>query len=74
MVLRVPLDRVSVKVAEGPPEVDPDDHDPRSVWAGVVPLRLAAEDPISAPDVPAEVPVPLSVHRTIRARDRDPSR
>jgi nitroimidazol reductase NimA-like FMN-containing flavoprotein (pyridoxamine 5'-phosphate oxidase superfamily) len=74
MVLRVPLDRVSVKVAEGPPEVDPDDHEPRSVWAGVVPLRLAAEDPISAPDVPAEVPVPLSVHRTIRARDRDPSR
>ena len=74
LVLRVPLDRVSVKVAEGPPEVDPDDHEPRSVWAGVVPLRLAAEEPLTAPDVPAEVPVPDSVHRTIRARDRDRSR
>ena len=70
-VLRVPLDRASVKVASGPPEVDPEDSEPRSVWAGVVPLRLEAGDPVTAPDVPADVPVPDSVHRTVRARDRD---
>ena len=63
LVLRVPLDTASVKVAAGPPEVDPDDHEPRDVWAGVLPLRLVAGDPQPAPDVPAGVPVPESVRR-----------
>ena len=57
LVLRVPLDTASVKVAAGPPEVDPDDHEPREVWAGVLPLRLAAGDPQPAAAVPAGVPV-----------------
>lgn len=63
LVLRVPLDRASVKVAAGPPEVDPDDHEPRSVWAGIVPLALVAGEPVPAPDVPDGVPVPDSVDR-----------
>lgn len=63
LVLRVPLDTASVKVAAGPPEVDPDDHEPREVWAGVLPLRLTAGEPQPAPDVPAGVPVPQSVRR-----------
>ena len=46
LVLRVSAgDRASVKVAAGPPEVDPDDHEPRSVWAGIVPLALRADQP-----------------------------
>lgn len=65
-VLRVPLDRASVKVAAGPPEVDPDDHEPRSVWAGLVPLTLAAGDPVPAPDVPPDVAVPASVRQAVR--------
>ena len=63
LVLRVPLDTASVKVAAGPPQVDPDDHEPRDVWAGVLPLRLTAGEPQPAPDVPAGVPVPESVRR-----------
>jgi hypothetical protein len=65
LVLRVPLDRASVKIAAGPPEVDPDDHEPRDVWAGIVPMHLVGGGPAPAPDVPDDVPVPLSVHRTL---------
>jgi len=62
-VLRVPLDRASAKVAAGPPEIDPDDHEPRSVWAGIVPLAVVAGQPVPAPDVPPGVPVPESVRK-----------
>lgn len=65
-VLRVSLARASVKVAAGPPQVDPDDHEPRTVWAGIVPLAVVAADPVPAPDVPPEVPVPPSVRAALR--------
>jgi nitroimidazol reductase NimA-like FMN-containing flavoprotein (pyridoxamine 5'-phosphate oxidase superfamily) len=65
LVLRVPLDTASVKVAEGPPEVDPDDVEPRLVWAGIVPMTLTAGEPLVGPDVPPGVEVPSSVHRTV---------
>lgn len=64
LVLRVPLERASVKIATGPPEVDPDDVEPRSVWAGIVPLSVVAGDPVPYPDVPEGVDVPESVRRT----------
>jgi nitroimidazol reductase NimA-like FMN-containing flavoprotein (pyridoxamine 5'-phosphate oxidase superfamily) len=64
LVLRLPLDSASVKVAAGPPEVDPDDHEPRSVWAGTVPMALTAGEPLVGPDVPDGVEVPDSVRRT----------
>ena len=63
-VLRVPLDRASVKVASGPPEVDPDDMEPKTVWAGIVPLSLVAGDPMPYPDVPGHVVPPESVRRS----------
>ncbi len=63
MVLRVPLDRASVKVAAGMPEVDPDDHESREVWAGLLPLVTGYADPVPYPDVPAGVEVPASVRR-----------
>jgi len=63
LVLRVPLASASVKVAAGPPDVDPDDHEPREVWSGLLPLRVVAQEPVAAPDVPAGVPVPESVRR-----------
>ncbi len=63
LVLRVPLDTASVKIAAGPPEVDPDDVEPRDVWAGILPLRITAGDPLPAPDVPDGVPAPESVRR-----------
>jgi uncharacterized protein len=65
LVLRLSLDSASVKVAEGPPEIDPEDVEPRSVWAGIVPMTLTAGEPVEAPDVPAGVDVPESVRRTL---------
>lgn len=64
LVLRLPLEQASVKVAEGPPEIDPDDHEPRTVWAGIVPLSVTAGEPVASPDVPDGVPVSASVGRT----------
>jgi nitroimidazol reductase NimA-like FMN-containing flavoprotein (pyridoxamine 5'-phosphate oxidase superfamily) len=60
-VLRVSLATASVKVAAGPPEIDPDDVEPRSVWAGIVPLTVQAGEAVPAPDVPPGVPTPASV-------------
>ncbi len=65
LVLRVPLDRASVKVSDGPAD-DPDDGESREVWAGILPLALAAAEPVPAGDVPAEVAVPMSVERAAR--------
>ena len=65
LVLRVSLASASVKVAAGPPEVDPDDVEPRSVWAGIVPLAVRADEPLVAPDVPHGVDVPASVRATL---------
>lgn len=66
LVLRVPLDHASVKVAAGPLEVDPDDHEPRDVWAGIVPMSLRAGVPQPGPDVPDGITPPESVQRTLR--------
>jgi len=41
-ILWVPLDEASAKVRTGPPEDEPEDLD-LPVWAGVVPVHLAAE-------------------------------
>jgi len=70
LVLRLSLARSSVKVGNGPAD-DPDDGESREVWAGVVPLRLVADNPLAAGDVPRGVPVSGSAilaskrHRTV---------
>jgi nitroimidazol reductase NimA-like FMN-containing flavoprotein (pyridoxamine 5'-phosphate oxidase superfamily) len=50
LVLRVPLDEASAKVRTGGPLEDEGDLT-LSVWAGVVPLRLVAGEPIAADDL-----------------------
>lgn len=65
MVLRVPLDRASVKVSAGPAD-DPDDGESRDVWAGILPLAMTAGEPDPAVDVPDGVAVPASVLRAAR--------
>lgn len=47
-VLEVPIEEASAKVRSGPPEDDEDDY-VLPIWAGVVPLRLAAADPVPDP-------------------------
>lgn len=65
LVLRIPLERASVKVSNGPAH-DPEDGESRDVWAGVLPIRAVAGTPVPAEDVPPGVPVPASVERASR--------
>jgi hypothetical protein len=61
LVLALPLTEASVKISAGPPSDSADPPPDPAVWAGVLPLRLAAGEPEPAPDVPPGVPVPRSV-------------
>ena len=55
LVLRLPIDEASAKVRTGGPIDDDEDMD-LPVWAGVVPLRIVAGDPV--PDAGIEAPWP----------------
>ena len=54
-VVALPLTEWSVKVSDGPPDDDPSDLD-APVWAGTLPLRMAAAAPIDAPDLRMPIP------------------
>ncbi|HXD29560.1 MAG TPA: pyridoxamine 5'-phosphate oxidase family protein [Pyrinomonadaceae bacterium] len=56
-VLRLPLAEASAKVRVGPPLDDDEDYS-LNVWAGVVPLKLVAGEPIADPRLQVDVPVP----------------
>lgn len=58
-VLRLPLAEVSAKVRTGPPLDDEEDY-ALAVWAGEVPLRLIASEPVADPRLPADIPVSRS--------------
>lgn len=63
MVLRIPLAEASVKDNAGSlVEVD-DDGEDRAVWAGMLPLRVVAGDPVTSPQRVAGIPVPASIAR-----------
>ena len=57
-VLSLPLVEVSAKVRTGPPVDDEEDY-ALDVWAGVLPLRIAAGAPISDPRLPESIEPPL---------------
>ena len=61
LVLRVPLDEVSVKINNKMPDEEVDDGDPRTIWAGVLPLRVVAGEPLTSELTPASTPVASSV-------------
>ncbi|SDO94269.1 hypothetical protein SAMN04487848_2626 [Microbacterium sp. ru370.1] len=66
MVLRIPLAEASVKDNAGSlVEVD-DDGEDRAVWAGMLPLRVVAGDPVTSPQTVAGTSVPESVRRAAR--------
>ena len=56
-LLRLPLERFSVKTRNGPPD-DPAGEIQVPIWAGIVPLSLQAGDPIPAPDMPEGIAEP----------------
>jgi nitroimidazol reductase NimA-like FMN-containing flavoprotein (pyridoxamine 5'-phosphate oxidase superfamily) len=55
LVLRLPLDEASAKVRTGGP-IDEDDDKALPVWAGHVPLRLVAGDPVADDGITAPWP------------------
>lgn len=67
VVLSLPLAEASVKVSSGPPgDSDEPPPDVAGTWAGVLPLRLVAGDPVAAPDVPPGLPEPPSLAAAAR--------
>ena len=61
LVLRVPLECVSVKVSDRGPDEFEDDGDDRSIWAGILPLRVVAGKPYASEMTPEGTPVSPSV-------------
>ena len=68
-VLAVPLAEASAKVRVGPPVDDEADY-ALAVWAGELPLRLAAGEPVADPCLPAGIEPPPHVRDYDRARRR----
>src|SRR5438552_3433350 len=56
-VLALPLTEASAKIRTGPPLDDEEDYD-LNVWAGVIPLRLIANQPIADPRLPKDIETP----------------
>jgi uncharacterized protein len=56
-VLCLPIEEASAKIRTGPPLDDEEDY-ALPIWAGVVPLKLVAGDPVKDPRLPEEIPVP----------------
>jgi nitroimidazol reductase NimA-like FMN-containing flavoprotein (pyridoxamine 5'-phosphate oxidase superfamily) len=56
-ILRLPLTEVSAKMRTGPAEDDAEDY-ALQVWAGLLPLRLVAEEPIRDARCDAEIALP----------------
>jgi uncharacterized protein len=59
-VLALPIEEWSLKISAGDPEDQPEDLD-LPYWAGVVPIRHVWGEPIPAPDLRTQPPVPAYV-------------
>jgi uncharacterized protein len=59
-ILRLPLNEVSAKMRTGSVEDDAGDYE-LSVWAGLLPLRLAAGEPVRDARCKKNLPIPASV-------------
>jgi len=67
LVLRIPLDQVSLKILDGGVEEDAADPQDWSMWAGVVPVGLVAAQPISsAHTAPGVAPAPSTTKQLRR--------
>jgi nitroimidazol reductase NimA-like FMN-containing flavoprotein (pyridoxamine 5'-phosphate oxidase superfamily) len=57
LVLAIPIDEASAKIRVGPPLDDDEDYQ-LSMWAGVLPLKLVAGDPVPDPKLSPGISVP----------------
>ncbi len=56
-VLSMPIVEASAKIRTGPPLDDEEDY-ALPIWAGVIPLRLEAGEPIKDPRLPDDIEIP----------------
>ncbi len=63
LVLRVPLAEASIKDNAGSAMEEDGDGEDRAVWAGLLPLRAVAGEPVTSAQTIAGTPVPVSVRR-----------
>ena len=56
-VLSLPLVEASAKIRTGPPLDDEEDY-ALPIWAGIIPLRLEAGEPIKDPRLPDDIQIP----------------
>ena len=63
-VVALPLDESSAKVRTGDPDDDPGDLD-GPAWAGIIPLRMIAGEPIAAANLAPGIAPTDAVRRTV---------
>ena len=74
LVLALPLDEASAKVRSGPPLDEEEDYE-LPVWAGEIPIRLQAGEPVPDPQLrpgAGSVPTPAYRHRLTPGRRPTP--
>ncbi len=64
-LLRIPLSEGSAKVRTGPPIEETEDDYRIEAWAGVIPLRVAAGEPIPDPRLDSTREIPENVRRLL---------
>ena len=64
-VLAIEIDSASAKIRTGPPADDEEDYD-LPIWAGVLPVHLTYEDPITDPAMKQELQKPLSIDSRLK--------
>jgi nitroimidazol reductase NimA-like FMN-containing flavoprotein (pyridoxamine 5'-phosphate oxidase superfamily) len=67
-VLSLPLEEVSAKVRSGPPLDDEEDYS-LEVWAGVLPLKLVAGEPVKDPVLKTGIAPPSHLFKYSRQSD-----
>ena len=61
-VLSLPITEASAKIRTGPPLDEEEDYD-LPIWAGVIPLRMIADEPVPDPRLPDDINAPeYAVH------------
>lgn len=67
IIISVDLDETSVKISKNEVD-DPEEDMNKGYWAGIIPLRVIAGDPIPADQESAGLPVPPSILKFIEQR------
>jgi uncharacterized protein len=67
LVMRLPIIEFSAKVREGPPIDDEEDY-VFPTWAGVIPFRMVAGEPIADPKLDPEQPAPAYAQQYSRKK------